>query len=68
MQNIINTIATIIVSIGGTGVIILGIAKYIGNILAKNMEEKYKNKKGFLIDNCLNAQYQYINMIEYYLK
>ena len=44
MQNIINTIATIIVSIGGTGVIILGISKYIGGILAKSIEEKYKNK------------------------
>lgn len=44
MQNIINMIATIIVSVGGTGVIILGISKYIGGILAKNIEEKYKNK------------------------
>ncbi len=44
MQNIINTIAIIIVSIGGTGIIILGISKYIGGILAKSIEEKYKNK------------------------
>ena len=44
MQNIINIIATIIVSIGGTGVIILGISKYIGEIFAKRLEERYKNK------------------------
>lgn len=30
--------------------------------------KEYKNEKGFLIDTCLNAQDQYINMIEYYLK
>lgn len=44
MQNVINIIATIIVSVGGTGVIIVAISKYIGNILAKRVEEKYKNK------------------------
>ena len=44
MQNAINIIATIIVSVGGTGVIIVAISKYIGNILAKRIEEKYKNK------------------------
>lgn len=44
MQNIINTIATIIVSIGGTGVIIVAISKYIGDILAKKIEEKYKSR------------------------
>ena len=30
--------------------------------------KEYKNEKGFLIDTCLNAQDQYINMVEYYLK
>ena len=30
--------------------------------------KKYKNEKGFLTDTCLNAQDQYIKMIEYYLK
>ena len=30
--------------------------------------KEYKTEKGFLIDTCLNAQDQYINMIEYYLK
>ena len=32
--------------------------------------KEYQNKteKGYLIDTCLNAQDQYINMIEYYLK
>lgn len=44
MQNVIIIIATIIVSVGGTGVIIVAISKYIGNILAKRIEEKYKNK------------------------
>ena len=29
--------------------------------------KEYKNEKGFLIDTCLNAQDQYMNMIEYYL-
>ena len=30
--------------------------------------KEYKNEKGFLVDTCLNAQDQYVNMIEYYLK
>ena len=30
--------------------------------------KEYKNEKGFLIDTCLNAQDQYVNIIEYYLK
>lgn len=32
--------------------------------------KEYQNKteKGYLIDTCLNAQDQYISMIEYYLK
>ena len=32
--------------------------------------KEYQNKteKGYLIDTCLNAQDQYIKMIEYYLK
>lgn len=30
--------------------------------------KEYKNEKGFLIDTCLNAQDQYVKMIEYYLK
>ncbi len=29
---------------------------------------EYKNEKGYLIDTCLNAQDQYIKLIEYYLK
>lgn len=29
---------------------------------------EYKSEKGYLIDTCLNAQDQYIKMIEYYLK
>ena len=30
--------------------------------------KEYKNEKGFLVDTCLNAQDQYIKMIEHYLK
>lgn len=30
--------------------------------------KEYKIEKGYLIDTCLNAQDQYINMIRYYLK
>lgn len=30
--------------------------------------KEYKNEKGYLIDTCLNAQDQYIKMIEYHLK
>lgn len=30
--------------------------------------KEYKSEKGFLIDTCLNAQDQYANMIEYYLR
>lgn len=30
--------------------------------------KEYKNENGYLIDTCLNAQEQYKNMIEYYLK
>lgn len=30
--------------------------------------KEYKGEKGYLIDTCLNAQDQYIKMIEYYLK
>lgn len=30
--------------------------------------KEYKNEKGFLVDTCLNAQDQYVNMIEHYLK
>ena len=30
--------------------------------------KEYKNEKGYLADTCLNAQDQYIKMIEYYLK
>lgn len=30
--------------------------------------KEYKSEKGYLVDTCLNAQDQYINMIEYYLK
>lgn len=30
--------------------------------------KEYKSEKGYLVDTCLNAQDQYINMLEYYLK
>ena len=30
--------------------------------------KEYKSEKGYLTDTCLNAQDQYIKMIEYYLK
>lgn len=30
--------------------------------------KEYKNEKGFLIDTCLNAQDQYVKLIEYYLR
>ena len=30
--------------------------------------KEYKSEKGYLIDTCLNAQDQYIKLIEYYLK
>lgn len=29
--------------------------------------KEYRNEKGYLIDTCLNAQDQYIKLIEYYL-
>lgn len=35
MQNIINTVATIIVSMGGTATIVLALSRYIGGIIAK---------------------------------
>lgn len=44
MQNIINTVATIIVSMGGTATIVLALSRYIGGIIAKKIEDKYKNK------------------------
>ncbi len=44
MQNIINTFATIIVSIGGTATIVLALSRYIGGIIAKKIEDKYKYK------------------------
>ncbi|HOZ55246.1 MAG TPA: hypothetical protein PK993_04315 [Clostridia bacterium] len=44
MENAINVISIIIVSMGGMGTIIIGISKYLANILANNIEEKYKNK------------------------
>ena len=30
--------------------------------------KEYKSEKGYLTDTCLNAQDQYIKMMEYYLK
>ena len=30
--------------------------------------KEYKNEKGYLIDTCLNAQDQYMRLIEYFLK
>ena len=30
--------------------------------------KEYKNEKGYLIDTCLNAQDQYVRLIEYFLK
>ena len=30
--------------------------------------KEYKSEKGYLVDTCLNAQDQYINMMEYYLR
>ena len=30
--------------------------------------KEYKSEKGYLTDTCLNAQDQYIKMIEYYLE
>ena len=30
--------------------------------------KEYKSEKGYLIDTCLNAQDQYVKLIEYYLK
>ena len=30
--------------------------------------KEYKNEKGYLIDTCLNAQDQYENLVQYYLK
>ena len=30
--------------------------------------KEYKNEKGYLIDTCLNAQDQYKNLVQYYLK
>ena len=35
----------------------------------RGLKEYQRNReKGYLIDTCLNAQDQYIKMIEYYLK
>lgn len=44
LQNIINVISIVIVSVGGTGVIILGISSWIGKILLNKFAEKYKSK------------------------
>ena len=44
MQNILNIISVIIVSVGGTGVIILGISKWIGKILLDEFSQEYKIK------------------------
>lgn len=30
--------------------------------------KEYKNEKGYLVDTCLNAQDQYVNVIKYFLK
>ena len=46
MQNIINTVATIIVSMGGMGIIVLGLSRYIGGIIANQIGDRYKNKLG----------------------
>lgn len=44
MQNVVNIISWIIVSVGGSGVIILGISNWIGKIWANKLSEKYKSK------------------------
>ncbi len=44
LQNIINVISIVIVSVGGTGVIILGISSWIGKMLLNKFSEKYKAK------------------------
>ena len=44
LKNIINVISIVIVSVGGTGVIILGISSWIGRILLDKFSEKYKAK------------------------
>lgn len=44
MQNIINVLATVIVSMGGMGVIVLGLSRFIGGIIAGKIEAKYKNE------------------------
>lgn len=44
MQNIVNIISWIIVSVGGAGVVILGISHWIGKIWANKFAEKHKVK------------------------
>ena len=40
----------------------------LGQVIAVGQIKEYKSEKGYLIDTCLNAQDQYMKMIEYYLK
>lgn len=44
MQEILNIVSIVITSIGGTSVVILGLAKYIGNITANILAEKNRAK------------------------
>lgn len=44
LQNIVNVLSIVIVSVGGTGAIILGISSWIGKILLNRFAEKYKSK------------------------
>ena len=43
-ENIVNIISWIVISVGGAGVVILGISHWIGKIWANKFVEKHKGK------------------------
>ena len=51
MQEILNVISLIIVSVGGTGVVILGISSFIGKIWINKFTEKYRVKYDKELEN-----------------
>lgn len=51
MQEILNVISLIIVSVGGTGVVILGISSFIGKIWINKFADKYRVKYDKELEN-----------------
>ena len=51
----LNVAATIIVSLGGSGAIILGLSNYIGKIWANNLLEKERHKNASKIEELRNS-------------